>query len=136
MLGKKAREGSQGLLAGMVLKPLGVGFRSLGVEPDRQEEPDDQFMSRPGCRCDCLAGWRQKQPAVGFGIHQAVALQPRDCRGDSRLRNSHTSGNVHSPRLAFFLEEVGDELDVILGDRRAVCLTLLREASCLVFGGR
>lgn len=36
MLGEKACEGGQGLLAGMVLKPLGISLRSLAVEPHRQ----------------------------------------------------------------------------------------------------
>lgn len=93
-------------------------------------------MSRPGRGCNSLAGGRQEQPSVRFGIHQTVALKPRDRRSDRRLRDTHASGNIDSPRLTLFLKEVGDQLDVILGDGRAVSLSLLRKASGLVFRGR
>lgn len=136
MFGEKACKDGQGLLAGVVLKPLGIGLRCLWVEPDCQQEPDDQFVSRPGRGRHRLAGRRQEQPSVRLGIHQTVALEPRDRRSNRRLRDTHASGNIHSARLALFRKEVGDQLDVILGDCRAVSLALLRKASCLVFRGR
>ena len=127
-------EGGQGLLAGMVLQPLGVLLGRLGIQADGDQEAHHQVMPRLCGGRHVLAGLGQEQPAIGLGFHQPVALQAADRVGHRRLGDPHAAGDIDRPRLPILAQEVGDQLDIILGGGGPVGLALAGEGGGLVLG--
>ena len=100
----------------MVLDPLRIRLGDSRGYAERRQEADDELVPRPRFLRQPAAGVGEKDGAVGLRGHEAGALQPLDRPIHGDMRDRETTGDVDDPRLPFRLDEVGDQLDIVLGE--------------------
>ncbi len=93
--------------------------RNCSTRRCRSRERQRQRLPRRG----------EERPAIRLLRDEPVLGEPLQHLGDGRLRNAEPGRDVDLPRLAAVLDEVGDQLDIILGDLgapRALVLLMRR----------
>ena len=123
----EAGEGLEGLFAGVVLDPLGVPLGRLLRKPQRTQERDHQAVAPARHLGQLAAGLGQEDRPVRPVLDQAIALQAGYRAGHGRLGDPEANGDIGAARLAAGVDQLGDQLDIILGGLGAVSRARLAE---------
>ena len=129
-------EGLEGGVGDMVLDAFGIGLGGLRGDPERDQHVDHQAVARPHPGGELVAALGQEHPAIGTGGGDPLALEPGDHLDGGRMGYAQPPRDVGRPRLAGAGEEVVDQLDIVLDQRRRLRRARLAEPSRLGELGR
>jgi hypothetical protein len=102
--------------ADMMLDSFGVHFGDAFRDTEAAEESDDSFVPAFARGGNCAAFAGQKNGAIRLRSDKAGVLQTGDGAIDSDVSDAESFGEVNDTRLTDFRNEIGDGLDVVLGD--------------------
>ena len=100
----------------MVFDTFGIFVSGFRVDAERNEEIANGSVTLTrhfGKRLPLIG---QKDRAIRLRGDKAIALQALDRVVDGRFGDTEPVREIHQPRFARFLDQLGDQLDVILGD--------------------
>src|SRR5215831_10631699 len=80
----------------------------------------------------CAALFSEKHAAVGSCCRKAGAFKARNRLDGGGVRDAEATGNVSRSRLAFAIEQIGDQLDIIFVQRRRLRGACLAKAAAWV----
>lgn len=118
-------EGHERLGADVVLDTLRVRPRDFLADADGAEEIHHDSMPAAHGISQSQSRLREEDGPVGPIREQTRFHQPRDRLRDRHVRDAEPPGDVHRPRFAVGVQEIGDNLDVILGRLLGVGLARL-----------
>lgn len=131
-----AFECRKGFRADVMFNPFGVHFGDALGDTEASEEGDDSFVTVFAGGGKGASFFGQKNRAIGLRRDQAGVLQTGDGAIDRDVSYAEAIGEVNDARLANFNQEIGNGLDVILGDLIGVFAPGLREVFGLSFSAR
>ena len=85
-------------------------------DADRQQKFLDDHMPPAPVIGELAPGIGEEHRAVGLLRDELLVLQPPQCLDDRRRRNAKPFGDIGAARFAAFVDEIGDQFDIILGD--------------------
>ena len=113
----------KGFVAHMVLDTLGITGGGLRIDTDSHEEAVDDAMTPPAPKGERFPLVGEKDRAIGLCVDQSLTLEAGDGAIHRGARDTQTLGKIHSTRFALGRDQIGNELDIILGYLGAVVLT-------------
>ena len=125
----KRREQGERALADVMLDPFGIPFGRLRVKPETEQEPQHDLMPVPAFLGQRPALLGQKDRAILRAGDQAVPSQTDERLGDGGRSDAHPGRDVDRPRLAVFVDQFGDQFDVIF--RQFIAPRLAHPVKCL-----
>ena len=111
-----------------MLDPLRIDARDLLADAQCKQQPVDDAMSTPALLGQVAATAGQEDRTVGLGVDEAVALQARDRMGDRRIGDAQTAGQIDGARFTGRIDQIGDQLDIVLGDLAPMIIARAAEA--------
>ena len=109
-------ERRQGLVADVMLDPLGVGFGDNRIDAQRDQEIPHHPVALAAALGQGAAGPGQEDRPVALAPDQPVADQPLDGVVDRRRGDPEALRQIDRAHIAGGLQQVGDQFHVILGD--------------------
>ena len=114
-------EGGERFFADVVLDPFGVGLGDVRPKTERREKSHDDLMAAADLLGELTAPGRQEDRAIRLGGDHAEPPQPRDRLDDGHVRDAQSPCDVGGAGLAGRVDQIGDDLDIILGDLGEIC---------------
>lgn len=115
-------ERRQCLIADMMFDPLSVGLGVGVADPNRAKELDHDPMSPLDGFGELPAALCQEDRTIRLAVDQPLDAKSRDGFYDRDVRDAEPPGDVDRSGLAAFVDQVGDDFDVIFSDFAAVRL--------------
>jgi hypothetical protein len=118
-LAQLAAERFESFRADVMLDAFGIDPCCIGADTQTAQEGFDHLMPVPAPVCQLLAAVTQENASIWLLNGQAFANHPLQHLGDGRLRNAEARSNVHLTRFAASVDQVGDQLGIVLHERRS-----------------
>ena len=96
---------------------LGVRFGGFAGDAERAQHIDHEAMAQPHPLRQRLALFGQEHATVRTRGGETGALEPRNRFDRGGVRNAEPARDVGRPGLAFALEQIGDQLDIVFMQR-------------------
>ncbi len=100
----------------MMLDPLGIGFRGLAADPQRDQEVTHDPVALAATLGKRPPGLGQENRPVGRAGHQPVARESLDGVVDRCRRDPEALRQIDRPCIPGRVLQIGDQFHVILGD--------------------
>lgn len=98
----------------MVFDTFSVRFCGFLIQSKVAQKRDDYPVTVTACGGQFGAFVGQKGRAVFFACDEPITLQTGKGFDHRWLGNAHVAGNIDRTRLAIFLDQISDQLDIIL----------------------
>lgn len=115
---------------------FGVHFRHAFRNAKAAEESDDSLVASFASGRKRSPLFSKKNCPVRLRSDEAGLLQPSDGPIDGDVSHTETFGEIDDARFAQFGDQVGDGLDIILGNLVGMFAASLRKVLSLAFGAR
>lgn len=99
----------------MVLDAFGIAFRRLEIKTQAQQEAQNDLVPPPTFLGQRAARLCQKDRPILRAGDQPLPRQTVEGLAYSRHFHAKPGGDVHRARLALFVDQLGDQFDIVLG---------------------
>jgi DNA-binding transcriptional LysR family regulator len=120
----------------VMLDAFGVGLCRLRGYPERDQHVDHEPVASTHPSRQLMTALGQEHAAIGAGGGDALALEPRDHLDGGGVGYPEPAGDVGGARFAGAGEEIRDQLDIVLDQRRRLRRARLAEPARLGELGR
>jgi hypothetical protein len=100
----------------VVFETLGIGSGDACADAQREKKLDDQIVSLLDFLSEFPTAIGEKDRTVWPGRHKPRRPEPGDGFHDGNVGDAQVSSEVHDSSFAVGFDEVGNELDVVLGE--------------------